>query len=652
MSDYTREAALQRGRDRITGKDKTEADRLRAYKVLITKTLKRLQLAEDYGTGVFIAVAVSVLKGSWNDDVVISALNSSGIETPLAHIREVLVQAKILEWKYQRQTKKRKKRKDFTAQFTHKFWDEYIDIVGDIVREAPAHMLPLNKSEDWVQGEPNSMNLQLIPRAHPQVIKKVPQSVMNAVNKLQAVQYIVSQDLINVLQNRWQDLEDKPTKPPKFRGERMVLQQQIMHLQAVQKLKSVSFQITLDFRGRAYYRGGVITPQGHDFCKAAFQFKKSLKLGKTGKDAIAIHYANVYGLDKKSITEKLQWADDIGTKLSIPIVEGAWFPANADKPYQTVVAASEWYRLQQHLKAGEKAQNFRSNLVCHTDGTCNGFQHASAVTGHRPTAESVNCTSSDPSDTPRDIYGECTDEMIVFLEKHGGQEELIKILKRIGRLASKFAVMVTGFGAGQTTALKQVYAELTPEDKQFLATSPGSMDALDKALEHALQHVAGSILILNEVLQYAVTQKMIKEGPVPLYWKTADGFPVMQASRARKIEDRTYAGAGDFIYRTDKIDPKRQVSGICANFIHSQDGTHLRVTVEISPFDIVAVHDSLGCHARNYTKLNKNIRISFIYIHKYDQVRSLNRLSHMQVITPKIGDYDPSEVMGSAYFFS
>ena len=96
----------------------------------------------------------------------------------------------------------------------------------------------------------------------------------------------------------------------------------------------------------------------------------------------AIHFANMYGLDKKSMQERLDWATNEGMEIARKIVNGH-FPTEADKPFQAAIAAQAWIE-----------ENDRYDLVCHVDGTCNGLQHGAALVGHRKTAEAVNCTAA------------------------------------------------------------------------------------------------------------------------------------------------------------------------------------------------------------------------------------------------------------------
>ena len=106
------------------------------------------------------------------------------------------------------------------------------------------------------------------------------------------------------------------------------------------------------------------------------------------------------------------------------------------------------------------------------------------------------------------------------------------------------------------------------------------------------------------------------------------------------------------MYRLHNIDPSRQVSSISANFIHSQDATHMRMVIRKFKKDMVTVHDSFGCHAGNYFELNKIVRKQFVKLYKNtDPFEPLNVMNEMNVDIEK-GEFDVEEVIESTYFFS
>jgi DNA-directed RNA polymerase len=549
----------------------------------------------------------------------------------------VLIAADILKWQRSKDT--------WIASFRDTFMAEYIAMAELGIEEAPASMLPLHDVPDWVQGEKN-LNIPFISHTSKVILDKVPNSVLYCANKLQAVRYEINPFMLPFLKHRWKQLKEKATAASRAVRpiERTQLGMQINLLEQLSKeAKAVQFMITACYRGRFYMRGGLITPQGADFCKASFQYKKPEKLGKHGMSHLARHYANVAGIDKESIDTKEIWAYQQGCDLAIKVVTQGYFPKEADKPYQTLVAANEWYQLMQHIAKGKKPRKFKSKIVCHIDGSCNGLQHGAALLHCRQTANFVNCTRATTADKPQDAYFSASEKAIETLTEQG-EHDLAAMLKRYGRKALKQAVIITVYGS--TKQVAAVKKELTPTEQKTTNCTRERQVAFSQGVTTGTEYVAEPIITLNAILQSSVAGLM-NAGPKAVFWKTSDGFPVMQAKRSG-----INMGHGLFTYVKTDIDPDGQVRAITANFIHSIDGDHLRAVVSAAPFDMTTVHDSFGCHAGHMQSLNTITRDQFVYIHKYDYIASLNKHSGMNIQLPEPGDYDPSEVRDAPYFFA
>lgn len=206
--------------------------------------------------------------------------------------------------------------------------------------------------------------------------------------------------------------------------------------------------------------------------------------------------------------------------------------------------------------------------------------------------------------------------------------------------------MVTGYGAGAKTAFDNLIDDMSIIDKGIMLKHENYVNA---ALQEALHTVGGALIDFTNSMKGAVKQKMEQEIG-PLYWDTKDGFRVFQATRAKPGQGE-YLGAASYVYRIDEINANRQESSVAANFVHSQDATHMRECVREADFEIVNVHDSYGCHAGNYFKLSKIIREKFVELHEYDQLASFNKCNDLNVEVEQ-GDYDLKEVKKSTYFFS
>ncbi len=132
----------------------------------------------------------------------------------------------------------------------------------------------------------------------------------------------------------------------------------------------------LDFRSRKYPVESFMSPQVADWGKALIGFTYGFPINNAGDaDWLAIHGANLFGNDKVSFGERIQWAwdseDDIVKAAENPLDYMWW--TEADKPWQFLGWCMEWYGL---LREG---WGYYTHLPCSADGSCNGLQHLSAI---------------------------------------------------------------------------------------------------------------------------------------------------------------------------------------------------------------------------------------------------------------------------------
>jgi DNA-directed RNA polymerase len=299
-----------------------------------------------------------------------------------------------------------------------------------------------------------------------------------------------------------------------------------------------------------------------------------------------------------------------------------------------------------------------SDLVCHQDGTCNGLQHGAAITGHRATAEAVNCTASTWTDAVSDVYRLASEVMLAELEKHD-LPMVTAAVRGNGRNLLKLPIMVTGYGAGIVTACADfntgLYGRALPE-------SIANRQIIQDCMTVALETHAGAMITLTAAFNEA-TKNLWQDA---ITWTTQDGFHAVQYNSAKKERivtdkngkeelkaERTYAGAGSHTIRTDKNEANEsaQICAVSPNFIHSIDATHLRAVIRKCNWDLVTVHDSIGSHAAHYFATNKHVRDTFASVHTYEWLANFN-LNQGSDISVNMGDYSAQEAVQSTYLFS
>lgn len=466
---------------------------------------------------------------------------------------------------------------------------------------------------------------------------KVTKPVLEAVNRLQGVVFKIAPEMVDAAYDMLDNQHEYNSTEEELRMYREIIE---MDVNAV-----YSFPVTMDTRGRMYYRGGLLTPQGTDFCKATFQFANGALLGKTGFKALCLHTANMFGMDKVSINKRVAWVQNNWSQLMsivdhVDLVE-KFKGANV---FQALVAAKELQRVKVHADDHPDCtyENFMSHLVCHQDGTCNGLQHMAAITKNRQTAVTVNCVASSHDDSPADVYGIMADCAAAI-----STGEVHRLIVKYGRDMAKNPVMITGYGAGKDTIIANTGKYLAKHNEDVTLAQ-----AIGEAYVEAIKLNAGAVKALTEALKARV-QQALNAGKETFKWVTADGF--VACTEYRDIEcNRVRAGVFNALVPTmypTPLDTVKTIGAMAPNFIHSIDATHLRMVVNVCDHDLVSVHDSIGSHAATYFTTAKAIREQFVKVHEYDALGNL--CENMDVRGPKFrGDYVTTEALESSYIFS
>tara|TARA_R110002020_G_scaffold36419_2_gene109495 strand:+ start:349 stop:2394 length:2046 start_codon:yes stop_codon:yes gene_type:complete len=499
-----------------------------------------------------------------------------------------------------------------------------------------------NQPEDWTGanegvGEMANMNLITNRIANGDISEKV----LEAVNKLQHVEFKVPDCILDaaedILDNEIATLSD----------EDLLMYKEMETMRG----RTCFFPVTMDQRGRMYYRGGLITPQGEDFCKAAFQFAKGEALGETGRDAIAIHLANMLGRDKLSITDRLLFAysqDFTGIQDHYDVIDR--YPEA--ETFQALVAILEWNKMNEWIESqgatapffADPAEGFVSTLVCHQDGTCNGLQHTAAITGDRKTAEVVNCTASTEDDVPTDIYGVISEGTAELLPEGEAKD----IVLRYGRRLTKKPVMLLSYGAGEDTLRGHIRTYL--EDKG--ENNTGVFTQIEDAIMQSLAINTGGVKTLTEALKRRMAQFLTSGGTI-VRWVTEDGFQAATEYRDHEV-NRVRAGKFNALVRNmypAPLDDVKTKGAMAPNFIHSIDAAHLREVVRTCDHELVTVHDSIGSLPSRFFETSQRIRDGFVKVHSYNALENLCQTNGVR--TPKFrGDYEAVEALESTYIFS
>lgn len=432
----------------------------------------------------------------------------------------------------------------------------------------------------------------------------------------------------------------------------------------------------LDWRGRIYPVGPVLTPQGDDVAKALLRFTSGVALGDDGAYWLAIHLANCYGVDKVAFAERIKWVEE-HNDLILAVAEdplgtehiwaevGHEGKCKVEAPFGFVAACLEWSKLQAHVNAGLPEATFVSHLACAFDGACNGLQNFSAML-RDPVGGAA--TGLIPSDKPSDIYtkvAQATQELINE-DAAQGNEVAQRWVGRMTRKLAKRNTMTVPYGVTRRGMKDQLFGEL----KHLSSASTRAEDAsylAEKNFEAIGRVVVAARLAMDWLKEAA---KVAASTDLPVKWVTPAGFLAVQDYREDIGEELDFTVMGrryrlTVVKSGTKLAGRKQALGISPNYVHSLDAAHLKRTVlfcvQDGMQDFAMIHDSYGVHAGHATRLRDNLREAFVEQYSepvLEQFRDqlLEQLPEEKrkdlPPLPPMGDLDLELVKQSEYFFA
>jgi len=633
-----------------------EAQELGIERAQKTEALRTLQVSASFLSEESEDLRLVVLKcfvvgsGKWDYQLAKYALSGYFAEERTRRVMDRLRDLRVLGVDHIHKAK--------TGEVHLKFTDDFITTirnkVHEIIQDAPPQMRPFTSPvPDWRSYKHDVLNLPLVKgaaRIKRGITLSRMRGVFDAVNKAQRVPYRINPVVLRMLSKK---NKETPRGTP-WRVQSISRSQEGMLRELVHQ--DVYFHITMDYRGRLYYRGGLITPQGTDFEKAAFMFKEGMPLGNKGLYAIALQFANSCGKDKESIADRLQWVNK-----NIPLMQGlirndeaSWRSVADEEPWQAFAAAHEYLRVSKLVQEGHDVTEIRSHLVCHQDGSCNGLQHGSALLKDSITAMQTNCTRSTLYDKPMDSYLIANQYMVQHT--NGAIRE---VFKAGGRALMKKATMVTGYGASLGTAFNNILDASRVNGMDTAATRllEANKDALLPVVDSALEAVAGPVRQLTRELKNSLEYKWT----APIEWYTPDGFFVSQHIGERGVQRDEYTDEIISHWEFDqgikirkepfRVSEVNQLNAIGPNFVHSIDAAHCREILRQCKHPLVTVHDSFGSHAGSYFRTKEIIKEAFVTVHEYPWIERLAQTSGIE-IKIRAGDFDIKEVLQSTNLFS
>lgn len=479
--------------------------------------------------------------------------------------------------------------------------------------------------------------------------------------------------------------------------------------------EAIYFPYNLDWRGRVYAVPS-FNPQGNDMTKGMLMASIAEPVGKDGIEWLKIHGANCAGVDKVDFDERKAWVDaNEEMILEIardPLGQPEW--TKMDSPFCFLAFCFEWAGVKEH------GENWKSALPIAFDGSCSGIQHFSAMLRDERGGRAVNLL---PSDKVQDIYRLVADEVIEKVKKDltEGTEDSTELVtnEKTGEITERrvygtrtLAQGWMGYGITRKVTKRSVMT-LAYGSKAFGFTDQVRDDIIQPAIDsgdgaqwfpnaqQCARYMANliwdsvSIVVVAAVeamnwLQKAAkllaaevtATKKTKKNPepeivkpcMPVYWVTPDGFPVWQ-EYMKPIQRRVatmFLGTIRLrstvnVRDSDVIDGAKQESGISPNFVHSQDGSHLRKTVvkASGAYGVeffALIHDSFGTIPAKAGAMFKAVRETMVETYTENDVLEDFREQFMEQLhesqldkmppIPTKGTLDITKILESQFAFA
>ena len=485
--------------------------------------------------------------------------------------------------------------------------------------------------------------------------------VLSAVNAMQETAFRMNDGIVRDMREGW-DAKGLFFKLEKNRnkGAKQVIVSALALAEQFREHPRIYYPHQVDHRGRAYPVPQLVNPQSDAICRSPLEFADGKPLGERGPHWLAVHLANCFGKNKLPFDERVNWVrenePDILSFAAHPL-HGHRFWKEAKKPWLVRAACKEWkgYR--------EQGPDFRSHLVVSMDGSCNAYQHLSAMSRDPVGGRATNLI---PGIKPEDIYQDVADRCSWRLARDAGDPRCAdqffarQLLGKIDRDLVKPATMTTPYGVSRL----RIYEELLKTDAiKSCINPPECAQYLAKVLQETIPEVCIEAGKIMDWLQNIA--RILGKANRPVAWTAPTGFYVMHGVREKKPVRVTTADSTFTIYVDDekrKIDWRKQVSGIVAHFVHSMDASHMMLTINRLYAEglrhFAMVHDSFGVHACDIDLLHRVLREEFVRIYSEPVLRKF--LEEQRQASPDLdlpeppqaGDLDIRQVIESPYFFA
>lgn len=469
--------------------------------------------------------------------------------------------------------------------------------------------------------------------------------VMAHANKVQSHSYRINKDMVEIVA---QYVEETLSEPVGHHRSKKEASRKSKHMDARRALSmalqyevydNLWFTLSADFRGRWYYNSSALNPQGNDIHKALLTSSEAKELGELGGYYFMIEGANRFGVDKVSFADRVQWVRDNHDSI---LDTDMWKQADSPLFFKAwVIEYKKW-------SESNFSTEFKTNITCFFDGTCNGLQHYSAILRDEIGGSAVNLINHNK---PSDIYGIVAEGVKAYLIANPTTEGAEWLKVGVNRKLTKRPVMTLVYGA--TSSSRREYIQ------DYLDEVGGEADAsfMTKVMTTVIENTLVAASTGMDWLRKQA-QELGKRDEFPT-WTTPSGFLVCQRTVETKTQLIQTRALGDVRAKvslqvaTGKVNKREQANSIAPNFVHSLDAAHMVLTsLAFGDEFMWLIHDSFGCHPADAAKLNRSIRETFVNMYETCPLCSFAEQNSLSINKlPQQGSLELNDVLGSSYFF-
>lgn len=498
-------------------------------------------------------------------------------------------------------------------------------------------------------------------------IKLDGKQVVNTINYMQKVEYIINTEVLNIITDCLQEgvmkdlvitnyhpLTNQLTKLKQNNdyftvnqiiqynslcyNNRSIIQNALIY----KDVSSIYLPLFIDWRGRYYSKTSSFSYQGSDLSKSLFLFKKGEVLNDDGLKRLKLYVGSCYGTVKKSSNKtKLAWVErNLENILSID--NNFWMKGK--EPFQCLAASLE---LRRYYNTTNK-EGFITHIPVYIDATCNGLQHLASMIGDVNLGRYVNLLKSSDDNIPKDLYAKMVERINLDIKELADNDldNAILLKLNISREFIKRAIMTIPYGVTPRGIRNQLIDDhfiLLPYKVDKLNAYKIKSDFIDHSLKDVVVFKLKDINNISQVLYNVLfntfpslvnvveylknMNKLLKElgSDLGIIWKTPGGLIVEQKYVQFDVDTVTTSILGrkksiSLKKPKDSLDLRKQNHGIIPNLIHSLDASNISILVnklieDNNHINILTIHDCFATNANYIEDLMYRIKLAFLSIY-------------------------------------